>query len=77
MSRVDTDSNIADWNTKGLGRVKHELFTLRFGLRKLRRKGGCKRGTLEAKEGHAGVTRAEGGVHGARRPGGAGRSPGE
>lgn len=47
---------VADVFTKGLGRVKHELFSLRCGLRDLRREGGCERGALEAREGRAGVS---------------------
>jgi len=53
---VKTDDMVADVFTKGLGRVKHELFSLRCGLRDLRRKGGCERGALEAREGRAGVS---------------------
>ncbi|GAA5905630.1 hypothetical protein JCM5296_000533 [Sporobolomyces johnsonii] len=53
---VPTDEMVADVFTKGLGGVKHTLFTARCGLRDVRREGGCREvddgaATMEEKKG--------------------------
>ncbi|GAA5917213.1 hypothetical protein JCM5296_005908 [Sporobolomyces johnsonii] len=44
---VPTDDMVADVFTKGLGGVKHTLFTARCGLRHVRREEGCDEGSAE------------------------------